>query len=120
VENKPFLVAPPGVEPQAAAESTAIHVDSSAQASTRVDVSARELVAIGPTDLQGARSPNDAVEGGAPPVVSTLEDALGGAIAKASTAGRWDIVAQLARELEARRLAASGAVNLAAHRNRKT
>jgi hypothetical protein len=31
-------------------------------------------------------------------------------------AGRWDIVAQLARELEARRLAVAGAVDLSACR----
>ena len=41
-----------------------------------------------------------------------LEDALAASIARASDAGRWDIVAQLAWELEARRLAASGIVTL--------
>jgi hypothetical protein len=38
---------------------------------------------------------------------TSLEDALAGAIAQASAAGRWDVVVQLARELEARRLVAS-------------
>jgi hypothetical protein len=37
----------------------------------------------------------------------SVEDALARAIAQASAVGRWDIVAQLARELEARRLAAA-------------
>ncbi len=35
--------------------------------------------------------------------ISALEDALAFALAEAARAGRWDIVAQLARELEARR-----------------
>jgi hypothetical protein len=38
---------------------------------------------------------------------TTVEDALARAIAGAVAAGRWDVVAQLARELEARRLAAA-------------
>jgi hypothetical protein len=41
-----------------------------------------------------------------------VEDALARAIAQASVVGRWDIVAQLARELEARRLAAVGVRSL--------
>jgi hypothetical protein len=41
-----------------------------------------------------------------------VEDLLAVAIARACAAGRWDIVAQLARELEARRLAASGVATL--------
>jgi hypothetical protein len=48
-----------------------------------------------------------------------LEDALALALARASEAGRWDVVAQLARELEARRLAAMGAVDLAGERARR-
>jgi hypothetical protein len=35
-----------------------------------------------------------------------VEDSLARAITQASVVGRWDIVAQLARELEARRLSA--------------
>jgi len=35
-----------------------------------------------------------------------IECALADALTKATAAGKWDIVAQLARELEARRLAA--------------
>ena len=34
------------------------------------------------------------------------------AVGEAARAGRWDVVAQLARELEARRLASSGVVAL--------
>ena len=39
-----------------------------------------------------------------------VEAALARAIDRASAAERWDVVAQLARELEARRLAAAGNV----------
>ena len=38
----------------------------------------------------------------------STEEALGLAILEATRAGRWDVVAQLARELEARRLGAAG------------
>lgn len=37
----------------------------------------------------------------------SLDEAMASALAEASAAGRWDVVAQLARELEARRLASS-------------
>jgi hypothetical protein len=40
-------------------------------------------------------------------MLSGVEDALAAALGAAATAGRWDIVALLARELEARRLAAA-------------
>jgi hypothetical protein len=39
------------------------------------------------------------------PVPGTVEEALAFAIARASEAGQWAVVVQLARELEARRLA---------------
>jgi hypothetical protein len=38
----------------------------------------------------------------------TVEDALAVALARASAAHEWAVVAQLARELEARRLTAAG------------
>jgi len=41
-----------------------------------------------------------------------IESALAEALRAASAAGRWDIVAQLARELEARRLAGSNVERL--------
>lgn len=48
-----------------------------------------------------------------------VEAALADALSKAAAAGRWDVVAQLARELEARRLASAGnVVALAAKRGR--
>jgi hypothetical protein len=40
--------------------------------------------------------------------IDAVEAALAGALANATAAGEWAIVAQLARELEARRLARSG------------
>jgi hypothetical protein len=43
---------------------------------------------------------------------STLEDRLAGALERAAAVGQWDVVAQLARELEARRLAGAGVVKL--------
>jgi hypothetical protein len=42
----------------------------------------------------------------------TVEDALALALARASAAAEWGIVAQLARALEARRLAAAGVTRL--------
>jgi len=41
-----------------------------------------------------------------------VEAALSTALADASKAGRWDVVVQLGRELEARRLARSDATNV--------
>jgi hypothetical protein len=41
-----------------------------------------------------------------------VDEALALALVKATDAGRWDVVAQLARELEARRLEGSNVVAL--------
>jgi hypothetical protein len=81
-----------GIEPSEGAGFTAIRVDSRGNDPPRGDVSARERVAFGPSDL----------------AAPTVEDALARALERASAAGRWDIVAQLGRELEARRLRAAG------------
>ncbi len=93
-----------GFEPSESAEFTEIHVDSRTDDRTRVDVSARELVAFGPTKTGD---------------LGTVEDSLARAIAQASVVGRWDIVAQLARELEARRLSAAGVRSLVDKRGRR-
>jgi hypothetical protein len=45
--------------------------------------------------------------------------ALAAALKRAAEAGRWDVVAQLARELEARRLANAGNVVRLGHARRK-
>jgi hypothetical protein len=84
-------------------ENKAIHDDSGHLGATRSDVSARELVASGPNEstLRGS-----------------VEDMLAAALARAAEAGRWDIVAQLSRELEARRLAVAGVVQLDATRGK--
>jgi hypothetical protein len=66
--------------------------------------SPRDVVAFGPTKTGD---------------IGTVEDALAKAIAQASVVGRWDIVAQLARELEARRLSAAGVSLLADVRRRR-
>jgi hypothetical protein len=68
------------------------------------------VVDVGPSGLQ------DETVQPTPPV--TVEDALAQALSLAARAQRWDIVAQLARELEARRLAASGVTSLADARKR--
>jgi hypothetical protein len=46
------------------------------------------------------------------PNKSTVEGALAKAIEGAVSAGRWDVVAQLAKELEARRLATVGVMQM--------
>jgi hypothetical protein len=84
-------------------------VDSGAETATRVDVSAREQVASGPSEMGAA----DLVEG-----------ALAGALAQAAAAGRWEVVETLARELGARRAArearAPGAKVIAIDRHRRS
>ena len=77
--GRPFLVAPPGVEPRSAAESAAIRIDSRQDARTRVDVSAREPVGVGPSET-------------AP---SSSDDALKLAIKLAVEAGDYDRAATL-------------------------
>jgi hypothetical protein len=52
----------------------------------------------------------DHCEGEPGPANDPVEAALARALDRASEAGRFDVVAQLARELEARRLARSGNV----------
>jgi hypothetical protein len=52
--------------------------------------------------------------------MGSVEDALARAIGQASAVGRWDIVAQLARELEARRLNAAGVPSLTGKRGRSS
>jgi len=46
----------------------------------------------------------------APATPDAVEASLARALDGATAAGRWDVVSQLARELEARRLAAAGNV----------
>jgi hypothetical protein len=82
----------PGIETRDSAQFAGFHVDSRTKDLPPVDVSAQIQVASGPT--------NSTVSGG-------LESALARAIEVAVAAGRWDVVTQLARELEARRLAGS-------------
>jgi hypothetical protein len=47
---------------------------------------------------------------------NSVEDALVAALAEATEAGRFDVVVQLAKELEARRKARSNVVDLEARR----
>jgi hypothetical protein len=73
---------------------------------------------------------DDGVAPGSPPLAAVsdaatasldaVEMALAKAVTEASAAGRFDVVAQLARELEARRLARAGnVVELATGRGRR-
>ncbi len=93
-----------GIEPAESAEFPAIRVDSCTNDPPRGDVSARDVVASGPIKTGD---------------IGTVEGALAKAIAQASAVGRWDIVAQLARELEARRLSAAGVRSLVDKRGRR-
>ena len=95
-----------GIEPDQTVEFAAIRVDSRTDDPTRVDVSAREPVALGPRKMPSAAGP------------LTVEDALAVALARASAAHEWAVVAQLARELEARRLSAVGVRSLLDERGR--
>jgi hypothetical protein len=61
---------------------------------------------IGPNKMPSAAGP------------LTVEDALAVALARASAAHEWAVVAQLARELEARRLSAAGVRSLRDERGR--
>jgi hypothetical protein len=76
--------------------------DDEASESSRYPVDAN---AIGPTI-----GPIDAPSMTAAAVAEDVETALARAVDRASAAGRWDVVAQLAEELRARRLAAAGNV----------
>jgi propanediol dehydratase large subunit len=95
-----------GFESAGSVEFTAIRVDSRKDDPTRVDVSAREQVVIGPNEMHSAAGP------------LTVENALAVALVRASAAHEWGVVAQLARELEARRLAAAGVRSLLDERGR--
>jgi hypothetical protein len=93
-ESKLDRLEAPGIETRDSMQFAGFHVDSRTKDLARVDVSARSGVASGPSE---------------PVAPSGVEDVLARAIAQASAAGRWDVVMQLARELEARRLSADGA-----------
>jgi hypothetical protein len=68
-------------------QSRGLTEDSRADEPTGIDVSARELVAFGPSESEA---------------VDNVDEALALALAEAARAGNWDMVSQLARLLEAR------------------
>jgi hypothetical protein len=78
-----------GIEAGETVLSTRNHVDSRQEDAVRVDVSTRSRVAFGPC---------------AKCMHSTVEEALAKAIEGAVAARQWEVVGQLARELEAHRL----------------
>jgi hypothetical protein len=70
-----------GIEPAESVEFTRIHVDSRSNDPARVDVSAREPVNVGPSEIPSARA------------ALTVEDALAVALLRASAAQEWAVVA---------------------------
>jgi hypothetical protein len=101
---------PAGVESETPVLTTRTHVDSRTIELPRVDVSVRPVVDVGPSEVasEPMRSGKQA----------SLEDALAEALMRAAAASRWDIVAQLGRELEARRLAAAPTPSLEERRDK--
>ena len=88
-------MSPAGVECGTRVEPVPTHDASARDEVTRVDASKHPATAIGPTIGPSGDPSGDVVEA-----------ALAKALEQAASAARWDIVSQLARELEARRLAA--------------
>ena len=109
-ENKRLGTHPAGVESETPVLTTRTHVDSRTTELPRVDVSVRPVVDVGPSEV-----PSEPPRSGKP---ASLEDALAEALMRAAAAGRWDIVAQLGRELEARRLAAASTPSLQERRDK--
>jgi hypothetical protein len=81
----------------------------------RPDDSSRNVTGKG-ADCTAAPTPSTST-----PIDATadVEGALARALDAAAAAGRFDVVAQLARELEARRVASSGAIDLADERAKR-
>lgn len=80
---------------------------------------------LSPPSIPAGPADSIGVPSATPPAPSlgaadAVETALAAALAKATAAGEWTIVAQLARELEARRSARANVVDLRAARARRT
>lgn len=103
-ETSRSKASPAGVESETPVLTTRTHVDSRTDERPRVDVSVRPVVDVGPSEV-----PSEAMRSGKP---ASVEEILAEALMSAAAAGRWDIVAQLGRELEARRLAAASIPSL--------
>ncbi len=103
------MVEPPGIEPHSNAKSAAVgadqHVSTEPTAANRPQPRA--------TDEPSAFAACDST---AP--VDVVEAALAEALTRASEAGQWAVVSQLARELDARRKAhaAANIVHIDGHR----
>jgi hypothetical protein len=99
---------PAGVECEARVEPVSAPVESPREVVTRADASPPPATAIGPTigpSAEGAGGDVDA--------------ALAKALEQAAAAGRFDVVALLAGELQARRLAREGVVTLDAKKRQR-
>ena len=75
-----------------------------------------------PLKAEGACQPSSPIVEAADqsrPNQDAVEAALAEALRRASEAGQWDVVATLARELQARREARAGVVDLEAARKRR-
>ncbi|MGH7297373.1 MAG: hypothetical protein ACRELB_20725, partial [Polyangiaceae bacterium] len=90
-------------ESESSVLSTRTHVDSRKIDVPRDDLSALMAVDVGPNG-DGPDRENVTHHSVEP---SGVEELLAVALERASSAGEWTVVAQLARELEARRLAAA-------------
>ena len=73
-----------------------------------------------PTDPPSSDGPSERLLPRSAAASDPVESALAAALTSAATAGRFDVVAQLARELEARRLAREpNVIDLGAKRGRR-
>jgi hypothetical protein len=97
-----------GVEREPRVETAHAPVDSPQEPATRVDASPPPALAIGPTS-----GPSSDAAGG------DVDTALAKALEQAAAAGRFDVVALLAGELQARRLAREGVAALDAKKRQR-
>jgi hypothetical protein len=114
------LVPKVGLETTKTAEFKAFRDGSRSETASRDDVSTRSQVDVGPSHGHPEQAPagrlTPGAEVGAPQPSGSVEDALPRALERASAAGEWAVVATLAGELQARRLAAAGVPVLDARR----
>ena len=109
-----YFVGAEGLEDVEHADIASLHVGLAPTDSPRVDVSARQFDDVGPIELQTACTSEDLDLAGIAPQPANVigddasateaDDPLEAALLLAAKAGRFDVVALLSREIEARRL----------------
>jgi hypothetical protein len=97
--------------PDAEARDTKEHREDASAASRALSV------IVEPVGQSRGSASDEAVE--EMPTADVVEAALADALTKASAAAQWDVVARLAGELEARRKARAGVVDLVAARAKR-